>query len=66
MFKTPKVCIECNRYNSGDNKCIDGKINPQNKQTTIKVAGAFGSEYICDKNKWIEELRKSYGKSEDV
>lgn len=56
MFKTPNVCKDCDRYDSVEDNCKDKKINPRSKKTTIKVAGAFGDESICDKNEWKKGL----------
>ncbi len=49
-------CRDCNRWNSEDSKCLDGKVNPHNWETAVSVVQVLGIRSVCPFNDFRERL----------
>ncbi len=52
-------CRDCARYDADNNKCLDGKVNPQKWDTAVSVAQVLGLRSICAFNDFRERLVQS-------
>ena len=49
-------CGKCKRYSHALTRCIDGKVNPRQKNHTMNCVEFYGGwETICQHNKWKKQ-----------
>lgn len=53
------LCKDCARYDAENEKCRDGKLNPEGWGSAVTVANSMGVRAICVFNDYRERLVRS-------